>query len=101
MEVPKKITSLFGPIGVRRCRLATLFDSYSWIGISYSRTPFYGKDETLKAIGDLIAFKETEDPSHALQLMNDFGSRYQSVAYVRDSDGRTLVVNNRMFFVQK
>jgi hypothetical protein len=77
----------------------------------------YGKDEILKAIGELIPF---DDPKllilhhvvkHASQYMKDFGSRYRSATYFRDCEGRTLQQatlasghktfnNNAMFFLQ-
>jgi hypothetical protein len=77
----------------------------------------YGKDETLKAIGDLIPFDDPKLPilhhvaKHAPQYMEDFGSRYRSATYFRDCEGRTLQQatlasghktfnSNAMFFLQ-
>ena len=56
----------------------------------------YGKDETLKAIGDLIPFDDPKLPilhhvaKHAPQYMKDFARRYPSATYFRDCKGRTL-----------
>jgi hypothetical protein len=56
----------------------------------------YGKDETMSAIGELIPFDDPKVPilhhvaKHAPQYMKDFGSRYPSATYLRDSQGRTL-----------
>jgi hypothetical protein len=55
-----------------------------------------GKDKTMKAIGECIPFDDPKLPilhhvvEHAPQLMNDFGNRYPSAGYLRDSHGRTL-----------
>ena len=56
----------------------------------------YGKDKTMSAIGELIPFDDPKVPilhhvaKHAPQYMKDFGSRYPSATYLRDSQGRTL-----------
>jgi hypothetical protein len=56
----------------------------------------FGKDETLKAIGEFIPFDDPKIPilhhvaKHAPQFMKDFGSRYPSATYFRDCKGRTL-----------
>ena len=56
----------------------------------------YGKDKTMSAIGELIPFDDPKVPilhyvaKHAPQYMKDFGSRYPSATYFRDSQGRTL-----------
>jgi hypothetical protein len=56
----------------------------------------YGKDETMSAIGELIPFDDPKVPilhhvaKHAPQYMKNFGSRYPSATYLRDSQGRTL-----------
>jgi hypothetical protein len=56
----------------------------------------YGNDKTMAAIGELIPFDDPKLPilhhvaKHAPQYMNDFGSRYPSATYFRDSQGRTL-----------
>ena len=57
---------------------------------------YYGKNETMAAIGDLIPFDDPKVPilhhvvKHAPQYIKDFGSRYLSAPYLRDSQGRTL-----------
>ena len=77
----------------------------------------FGKDETLKAIGELIPFDDPKLPilhhvaKHAPQYMEDFACRYRSATYFRDCEGRTLhqttlasghktFNNNAMFFLQ-
>jgi hypothetical protein len=56
----------------------------------------YGNDKIMSAIGDLISFDDPKVPilhyvaKHAPQYMRDFGSRYPSATYFRDSQGRTL-----------
>jgi hypothetical protein len=56
----------------------------------------YGKDETMKAIGECIPFDDPKLPilHHVMKLapqfMNDFGNRYPSAAFLRDNQGRTL-----------
>jgi hypothetical protein len=77
----------------------------------------FGKDKTMKAIGECIPFDDPKLPilhhvvEHAPQLMNDFGNRYPSAGYLRDSHGRTLqqatlasgtktYKDNVMFFVR-
>jgi hypothetical protein len=56
----------------------------------------YGNDKTMSAIGELIPFDDLQLPilhhvaMHAPQNMKDFGSRYPSATYFRDSQGRTL-----------
>jgi hypothetical protein len=56
----------------------------------------YGTNETMSAIGELIPFDDPKVPilhhvaKHAPQCMKDFGSRYPSATYFRDSQGRTL-----------
>jgi hypothetical protein len=56
----------------------------------------YGNDKTMAAIGELIPFDDPKIPilhhvaKHAPQYMKDFGSRYPSATYFRDSQGRTL-----------
>ena len=57
----------------------------------------YGNDKTMSAIGELIPFDDPKLPilhhvaKHAPQYMKDFGSRYPSATYFRDSQGRTLL----------
>jgi hypothetical protein len=77
----------------------------------------YGIDRTMAAIGDLIPFDDPKVPilhhvaKHAPQYMKDFGSRYPSATYFRDSQGRTLLqaklasgnktfINDSMFFLE-
>jgi hypothetical protein len=77
----------------------------------------FGKDETLKAIGELIPFDDPKLPilhhvaKHAPQYMEDFACRYRSATYFRDCEGRTLQQatlasghktfnSNAMFFLQ-
>jgi hypothetical protein len=56
----------------------------------------YGKDKTMKAIGECIPFDDPKLPilhhvvKDAPQFMNDFGNRYPSAAFLRDNQGRTL-----------
>jgi hypothetical protein len=56
----------------------------------------YGNDKTMAAIGELIPFGDPKLPilhhvaKHAPRYMKDFGSRYPSATYFRDSQGRTL-----------
>jgi hypothetical protein len=57
----------------------------------------YGKDETMKAIGECIPFDDPKLPilhhvvKDAPQFMNDFAFRYPSTGYLRDEQGRTLL----------
>jgi hypothetical protein len=57
----------------------------------------YGNDKTMAAIGALIPFDDPKLPilhhvaKHVPQYMKDFGSRYPSATYFRDSQGRTLL----------
>ena len=77
----------------------------------------YGKDETMKAIGECIPFDDPKLPilhhvvKDAPQFMNDFAFRYPSAAYLRDEQRRTLLQayiasgtktykNNAMFFIR-
>jgi hypothetical protein len=56
----------------------------------------YGNDKTMAAIGEFIPFDDPKLPilhhvaKHAPQYMKDFGSRYPSATYFRDSQGRAL-----------
>jgi hypothetical protein len=56
----------------------------------------YGNDKTMAAIGESIPFDDPKLPilhhvaKHAPHMLNDFGSRYPSATYFRDSQGRTL-----------
>ena len=56
----------------------------------------YGNDKTMAAIGALIPFDDPKLPilhhvaKHVPQYMRDFGRRYPSATYFRDSQGRTL-----------
>jgi hypothetical protein len=56
----------------------------------------YGNDKTMAVIGELIPFDDPKLPilhhvaKHVPQYMNDFGRRYPSATYFRDSQGRTL-----------
>jgi hypothetical protein len=57
----------------------------------------YGNDKTMSAIGESIPFDDPKLPilhhvaKHIPQYMNDFGRRYPSATYFRDSqEGRTL-----------
>jgi hypothetical protein len=56
----------------------------------------YGNDKTMSAIGESIPFDDPQLPilhhvaKHVPQYMRDFGSRYPSATYFRDSQGRTL-----------
>jgi hypothetical protein len=56
----------------------------------------YGNDKTMAAIGALIPFNDPKLPilhhvaKHVPQYMRDFGRRYPSATYFRDSQGRTL-----------
>jgi len=56
----------------------------------------YGNDKTMSAIGVSIPFDDPQLPilhhvaKHVPQYMRDFGSRYPSATYFRDSQGRTL-----------
>jgi hypothetical protein len=56
----------------------------------------YGNDKTMAAIGESIPFDDPKLPilhhvaKHVPQYMRDFGSRYPSATYFRDSHGRTL-----------
>jgi hypothetical protein len=76
----------------------------------------FGKDETMKAIGECIPFDDPKLPilhhvvKDAPQLMNDFAFRYPSAGYLRDEQGRTLLQasiasgtktykNDAMFFI--
>jgi hypothetical protein len=77
----------------------------------------YGKDETMKAIGECIPFDDPKLPilhhvvKDAPQFMNDFAFRYPSAGYLRDEQGRTLLQasiacgtktykNDAMFFIR-
>jgi hypothetical protein len=77
----------------------------------------YGKDETMKAIGECIPFDDSKLPilhhvvKDAPQFMNDFAFRYPSAGYLRDEQGRTLLQasiasgtktykNDAMFFIR-
>jgi hypothetical protein len=77
----------------------------------------YGKDETMKAIGECIPFDDPKLPilhhvvKNAPQFVNDFAFRYPSAAYLRDEQRRTLLQayiasgtktykNNAMFFIR-
>jgi hypothetical protein len=57
----------------------------------------YGHDKTMAAIGESIPFGDPKLPilhhvaKHAPHMLNDFGSRYPSATYFRDSQGRTLL----------
>jgi hypothetical protein len=56
----------------------------------------YGNDKTMAAIGESIPFDDPQLPilhhvaKHVPQYMRDFGRRYPSATYFRDSQGRTL-----------
>jgi hypothetical protein len=56
----------------------------------------YGKDKTMKAIGECIPLDDPKLPilHHVMKLapqfMNGFGNRYPSAAFLRDNQGRTL-----------
>jgi hypothetical protein len=56
----------------------------------------YGKDKTMKAIGECIPFDDPKLPilhhvvKDAPQFMNAFSMKYPSAASLRDSSGRTL-----------
>ena len=77
----------------------------------------YGKDETMRAIGECIPFDDPKLPilhhvvKDAPQFVNDFAFRYPSAGYLRDEQGRTLLQayiasgtktykNNAMFFIR-
>jgi hypothetical protein len=77
----------------------------------------FGKDKTMKAIGECIPFDDPKLPilhhvvKDAPQFMNDFAFRYPSAGYLRDEQGRTLLQasiasgtktykNNAMFFIR-
>jgi hypothetical protein len=77
----------------------------------------YGKEKTMATIGELIPFDDPNLPilhhvaKHAPQYMKDFGSRYPSATYFRDSQGRALhqaalasgnktFIDDPMFFLQ-
>jgi hypothetical protein len=77
----------------------------------------YGNDKTMAAIGALITFDDPKLPilhhvaKHVPQYMKDFGSRYPSATYFRDSQGRTLLqaklasgnktyIDDPMFFLE-
>jgi hypothetical protein len=77
----------------------------------------YGKDETMKAIGECIPFDDPKFPilhhvmKNAPQFMNDFALRYPSAWFLRDEQGRTLLqasiasgtktyMNDSMFFMR-
>ena len=72
----------------------------------------YGKDKTMKAIGECIPFDDPKLPilhhvvKDAPQLMNDFGNRYPSAGYLLDrlhqatvASGTKTYKNNVMFFI--
>jgi hypothetical protein len=77
----------------------------------------YGNNKTMSAIGESIPFDDPNLPilhhvaKHAPQYMKDFGSRYPSATYFRDSQGRALhqaalasgnktFIDDPMFFLQ-
>jgi hypothetical protein len=77
----------------------------------------YGKDKTMKSIGECIPFDDPKLPilhhvmKDAPQFVNDFAFRYPSAGYLRDEQGRTLLQasiaggtktykNNAMFFIR-
>ena len=77
----------------------------------------YGNDKIMAAIGALIPFDDPKLPilhhvaKHAPHMLNDFGSRYPSATYFRDSQGRTLLqaklasgnktyIDDPMFFLE-
>jgi hypothetical protein len=57
----------------------------------------YGKDETMRAIGECIPFDDPKLPilhhvvKDAPQFVNDFAFRYPSAGNLRDEQGRTLL----------